>query len=64
VPAHVQMEGWGVPAYNNSQYPWDGTEDLKPYIPKKTLIIKWMTVVVGNPVIAAALAGIMMLFVK
>ena len=30
VPAHVQMEGWGVPAYNNYQYPWDGTEDLKP----------------------------------
>ena len=41
-----------------------GTEDLKPYIPKKTLIIKWITVIVGNPVIAAALAGIMMLFVK
>ena len=30
VPAHVQMEGWGVPAYNNYQYPWDGTEELKP----------------------------------
>ena len=30
VPAHVQMEGWGHPAYLNYQYPWDGTEELKP----------------------------------
>ena len=30
VPAHVQMEGWGHPAYNNYQYPWDGTEALRP----------------------------------
>ena len=30
VPAHVQMEGWGHPAYNNYQYPWDGTEALCP----------------------------------
>jgi len=30
VPAHVQMEGWGRPAYNNTQYPWDGIEELKP----------------------------------
>ena len=30
VPAHVQMEGWGVPAYNNYQYPWDGSEALRP----------------------------------
>ena len=41
-----------------------GTEDLKPYIPKKTLIIKWLTVIVGNPIIAAVLAGLMMLFFK
>lgn len=39
-----------------------GTEDLKPYIPRKTLIVKWVTVIVGNPVIAAAIAGIMFLF--
>ena len=25
-----------------------GTEDLKPYIPKKTLIVKWLIVIVGN----------------
>ena len=41
-----------------------GTEDLKPYIPKKTLIVKWLIVLVGNPIIAAALAGIMLLFVR
>ncbi len=41
-----------------------GTEDLKPYIPKKTWIIKWLIVIVGNPLIAAVLSGIMLLFVK
>ncbi len=24
VPAHIQMEGYGVPQYCNVQYPWDG----------------------------------------
>ncbi len=38
-----------------------GTEDLKPYIPRKTLIVKWLIVIVGNPIIAATLAGIMRL---
>jgi len=41
-----------------------GTEDLKPYIPKKTLIIKWLTVIVGNSIIAAVLAGLMMFIFK
>ena len=41
-----------------------GTEDLKPYIPKKTLLIKWLIVIVGNPLIAAFLAAIMLLFIK
>lgn len=41
-----------------------GTEDLKPYIPKKTWIIKWLIVIVGNPLIAAVLSGIMLVFVK
>ena len=36
-----------------------GTEDLKPYIPRKTLIVKWLITIVGNPIIAAVLAGIM-----
>ena len=35
VPAHVQMEGYGVPQYCNIQYPWDGYEALDPgQIPK------------------------------
>lgn len=29
VPAHVQMEGYGVPQYCNTEYPWDGYEDLE-----------------------------------
>lgn len=28
VPAHIQMEGYGVPQYANVQYPWDGREDI------------------------------------
>ncbi len=35
-----------------------GTEDLKPYIPKKMLLIKWLGTLVMNPLIAALLAGI------
>jgi len=30
VPAHIQMEGYGVPQYANKQYPWDGSEDIRP----------------------------------
>ena len=41
-----------------------GTEDLKPYIPKKTLIEKWLVVLVGNPLIAAALSGLMLLILR
>ena len=29
VPAHIQLEGYGVPQYCNVQYPWDGWQDLK-----------------------------------
>jgi hypothetical protein len=36
-----------------------GTEDLKPYIPRKTQIVKWLITIIGNPIIAAVLAGIM-----
>ena len=39
-----------------------GTEDLMPYIPQKGLIRKWVGTIVGYPIIAAILAGIMMLF--
>ena len=30
VPAHIQMEGYDVPAYVNVQYPWDGREEIVP----------------------------------
>ena len=30
VPAHIQMEGYGVPQYANVQYPWDGWEAIEP----------------------------------
>ena len=29
VPAHLQMEGYGIPMYVNEQYPWDGWEDVR-----------------------------------
>ena len=38
-----------------------GTEDLKPYIPKKALIVKWFGTIVLNPLIAALVAGVMQL---
>ena len=30
VPAHIQMEGYDIPAYVNTQYPWDASEELEP----------------------------------
>ena len=30
VPAHIQMEGYGVPQYCNVMYPWDGIGDFRP----------------------------------
>ncbi|MBQ9301991.1 hypothetical protein [Butyrivibrio sp.] len=43
---------------------WDipGTEDLKPYIHGKSLVLKWIVTLVGYPLIAAMLSGIMLLF--
>lgn len=38
-----------------------GTEDLQPYIPKNVLIRKWVGTVIGYPLIAAAIAGVMTL---
>ncbi len=36
VPAHIQMEGYDVPQYANTQYPWEGHEDIAPgEIPEK-----------------------------
>ncbi|MBQ7954330.1 MAG: hypothetical protein IJ282_01130 [Lachnospiraceae bacterium] len=39
-----------------------GTEELMPYVPKKTLVHKWIGTVVGYPLIAAIQAAIMMMF--
>ena len=30
VPAHIQMEGYDIPQYANTQYPWDGKEPVSP----------------------------------
>ncbi|WP_230672418.1 glycoside hydrolase family 2 TIM barrel-domain containing protein [Rathayibacter sp. Leaf248] len=30
VPAHIQLHGYDRPQYVNTQYPWDGHEDLAP----------------------------------
>ncbi|UKS23892.1 DUF4981 domain-containing protein [Paenibacillus sp. HWE-109] len=30
VPGHIQLQGWGVPQYVNTMYPWDGVEALRP----------------------------------
>ena len=38
-----------------------GTEDLMPYIYGKTLARKWLGTVVGFPILAAILAGVMLL---
>lgn len=38
-----------------------GTEDLRPYIPQKTKMVKWMSTLVVNPLIAAIVAGVAML---
>lgn len=38
-----------------------GTEDLQPYIPAKTLIKKWIGTIIGFPMMAAVIAGIMAL---
>ena len=36
VPAHMQLEGWDAPQYANTEYPWDGHEQIMPgQIPEK-----------------------------
>ncbi len=35
VPSNIQMEGFDLPQYTNTQYPWDGKEGiLPPQVPK------------------------------
>lgn len=38
-----------------------GTEDLKPYIPKKVMLLKWTFTVIGFPIISAVIAGLVCL---
>ena len=40
-----------------------GTEDLKPYIPTKIMIGKWISTIILNPMIAAIIAGVMSIFI-
>ena len=30
VPAHIQMEGYDIPQYANTQYPWEGKDEIEP----------------------------------
>ena len=30
VPAHIQKEGYDAPQYANTQYPWEGREEIRP----------------------------------
>ena len=39
----------------------EGTEDLKPYIPVKAIVVKWIFTVIGMPLISALIAGVMSL---
>ena len=39
-----------------------GTEDLKPYIPTKVMVSKWVSTILLNPIIALIIAGVMQLF--
>ena len=38
-----------------------GTEDLMPYVPRKTIIRKWVGTLVSFPLLAALMAGVMRL---
>ena len=41
-----------------------GTEDLVPYIYGKTLVKKWVGTLVGFPILAAVLAGLMQILMR
>ena len=49
-----KTNAWNIP----------GTEDLKPYIPKKTLFRKWFGTLVIHPLFYALVAWVMTLFAK
>ena len=41
-----------------------GTEDLRPYIYGKTLVKKWVGTLVGFPILAAVLAGLLQILMR
>lgn len=48
VPAHIQLEGYDRPQYANTQYPWDGQEEVfPPEVPTlfnpTACYVKWFT---------------------
>lgn len=42
----------------------EGTEDLRPYIPRKAVVKKWLFTIVVSPLMAVILSGVMLLFVR
>ncbi|MFV0359332.1 glycoside hydrolase family 2 TIM barrel-domain containing protein [Tropicimonas sp.] len=39
VPGHMQLQGFGTNQYVNTQYPWDGVEELRPpQVPENNLV--------------------------
>ncbi len=49
VPAHIQLEGFDAPQYSNTQYPWEGREDIRPgeipdYFNPTASYVKYFTV--------------------
>lgn len=49
---------------NTKTWEIKGTEDLKPYIPKKTLFTKWFGTIVGYPLYSLLIAWIMTFIIK
>lgn len=56
------IDSWWV-NHTNAWY-IEGTDSMKPYIPRDVRIKKWIGTVVGFPVIAAVISGIMALILK
>ena len=39
-----------------------GTEDLMPYIPKKTFVTKWLGTIIGQPIISLIISAVICFF--
>lgn len=55
------IDGWWVE--KTKAWLISGTEDLMPYIPSHTKKMKWMFTLIGSPVIAFVLSGVMTLII-